>query len=155
MDDDIIPGSNCINNYISECIRLNSIIGGNGRIGYNNINYNKLNKPPDTGYRAKSILVDFVGHLWCFKKEWLYYMFAIEPYTYDTGEDMHFCFSAKMLGGINSYCCKQYKKEDECDLSNNKYVTDQYASYKYTKKELRVAVENYFIKKGIKLIISN
>ena len=39
--------------------------------------------------------VDFVGHLWCFKKDWLYYMFSIKPFTFDTGEDMHLCFTSK------------------------------------------------------------
>lgn len=154
MDDDIIPGKNCIKNYVNECIRLNGIIGGNGRIAISNKNKN-LKKPSDLGSRKNSILVDFVGHLWCFKKDWLYYMFAIKPYTYDTGEDMHLCFSAKLLGGISSYCCKQLNKDDECDLSNNIYAIDEHASWRYTKKEMRVSVEKYFLNKNLKLITYN
>ena len=117
MDDDIIPGNNCIKNYVDECIKLNSIVGGNGRKGYTN--NNKLKQPKECGIRKDSVLMDFVGHLWCFKKEWLYYMFGMEPYTYDTGEDMHLCFSSKILGNISSYCCKQPSTNDDCDTSNN------------------------------------
>jgi len=37
MDDDIIPGPDCFKTYLGECIRLNGIIGGNGRISDLNI----------------------------------------------------------------------------------------------------------------------
>jgi len=156
LDDDIIPGPNCLKNYMDQCIELNAIIGGNGRIGMNNPNKPKLNNPPDVGIRDKYTLVDFVGHLWCFKKEWLHYMFSIKPFTYDTGEDMHLCFSSKVLGGINSYTAKQRSSYDMCDIANNKLASDQYSSYKVTKPELRSNVEKYFIEQyDLKLITRN
>lgn len=145
LDDDIIPGHNCLKNYMEQCIELNSIIGGNGRIGMNNKNKHNLKHPPDVGIRNTSTLVDFVGHLWCFKKEWLHYMFTIKPFTYDTGEDMHLCFSSKVLGNINSYTAKQCSPNDMCDISNNNLATDQYSSYKVTNPLLRSNVEKYFI----------
>ena len=145
LDDDIIPGENCLKNYMEQCINLNSIIGGNGRFGMNNINKKKLYQPPDVGIRNRPNIVDFVGHLWCFKKDWLHYMFSIKPFTYDTGEDMHLCFSAKVLGGIKSYTAMQSNVNDMCDITFNKLSTDQYSSYKVTKPELRSNVEKYFI----------
>jgi hypothetical protein len=145
LDDDIIPGPNCLKNYMDQCIELNSIIGGNGRIGINNPNKYKLKQPPDVGIRNNYSLVDFVGHLWCFKKEWLHYMFAIKPFTYDTGEDMHLCFSSKVLGNINAYTARQTCPGDMCDITSNQLATDQHSSYKVTKPELRSAVEKYFI----------
>lgn len=145
LDDDIIPGHNCLKNYMEQCIELNSIIGGNGRFGMNNKNKHNLKHPPDVGIRNTSTLVDFVGHLWCFKKEWLHYMFTIKPFTYDTGEDMHLCFSSKVLGNINSYTAKQCSPNDMCDISNNNLATDQYSSYKVTNHLLRSNVEKYFI----------
>lgn len=149
MDDDIIPGSNCLKNYIDESIRLNAIMGGNGRFGRLNKNYSllMLNLPPDTGIRHTTALVDFVGHLWCFKKQWLHYMFAIEPFTYDTGEDMHLCFTSKILGGINSYTCKQTCFEDMSDTTNNELASDIHSSFKFTSDSLRSNVEKYFIEK--------
>lgn len=153
MDDDIIPGKNCIKHYVEECKRLNAIVGGNGRKGYTN--KSKLYMPPECGIRTKSILMDFVGHIWCFKKEWLYYMFGMKPYTYNTGEDMHLCFTSKLLGGIKTYCCSQPTKDDNCDIKNNVLASDEHASWRTTNIELRIDIEKYFIKKGLKLIETN
>ena len=145
LDDDIIPGNNCLKNYMDQCLELNSIIGGNGRIGINNVNKSKLKQPGDAGTKKNYTLVDFVGHLWCFKKDWLHYMFAIKPYTYDTGEDMHLCFTSKILGGINSYIAMQSCINDMCDTTNNALAADEHASFRVTKPELRCNVEKYFI----------
>lgn len=156
LDDDIIPGNNCLKNYIDQCLNLNGIIGGNGRIGYNNIHKQNIKQPSDVGIRHNAVLIDFVGHLWCFKKEWLHYMFAISPLTYDTGEDMHFCYSSKILGNINSYTAKQCTQNDMCDITNNMLAVDQYSSYKTTNPELRSNIEKNFIKKyGLQLITQN
>ena len=155
LDDDIIPGPNCLKNYMDQCIELNSIIGGNGRIGINNKNKG-VKQPPDVGFRKNYTLVDFVGHVWCFKKEWLYYMFSIQPYTYDTGEDMHLCFTSKILGNIKSYTAKQCNIDDVCDITHNKLATDQYSSYKVTKTSTRTNVEKYFIENyKLQLITKN
>ena len=73
-----------------------------GRKGYLSPYRNQIEQPLDTGIRS-GLKIDFVGHLWCFKKDWLYFMFGTKPYTYDTGEDMHLCYSANVHGGIESY----------------------------------------------------
>lgn len=156
LDDDIIPGVNCLKNYMKQCIQLNAIIGGNGRIGMNNPNRRKLKQPPDVGIRNNNSLVDFVGHLWCFKKDWLHYMFAMKPFTYDTGEDMHLCFTSKILGNINSYTAKQCSSGDMCDIANNQLASDKYSSFRVTSRELRSNVEKYFIENyKLQLITEN
>lgn len=146
LDDDIIPGNNCLKNYMEQCIDLNSIIGGNGRFGINNTSVDKTKQPRDSVLTETSTLVDFVGHLWCFKKEWLHYMFSIKPFTYDTGEDMHLCFSSKVLGNIKSYIAKQSTPNDNCDITRNSLAGDEHASFRITNPELRKDVEKYFIK---------
>lgn len=152
MDDDIIPAENCFKKYLQECKRLNGIIGGNGRIGYNN---KKLYQPPDVGIRKQTTLVDFVGHLWCVKLEWIRNMASIKPYTLDTGEDMHLCYSNKVLNNISSYCCGQ-EKDEMCDITMNRLASDVHASYKKTPTDLRVKVEKYFIDNfNLKLINDN
>ena len=156
MDDDTIPGENCIKNYIEQCKSKNAIIGGNGRIAQ--LNQNKLRYMKGTcgcSIRKDNILMDFVGHLWCFKKEWLYYMFSVPPYTYDTGEDMHLCFSCKLLGNINTYSGKQEKLKNSCDIANNRLADDKFSSYKTTSNKLRVEVENYWKQKGLRFITKN
>lgn len=145
LDDDIIPGNNCLKNYMEQCISLNAIIGGNGRYGINNSNKGKLHEINDGIVIRKCLKMDFVGHIWCFKKEWLHYMFAIKPFTYDTGEDMHLCFSSKVLGNIDSFIGEQRNLDDSCDITINKLSNDKFSSYKSTSPELRSNVEKYFI----------
>jgi len=154
MDDDIIPGNRCIENYVNQCITKNAIIGGNGRIGMLSPYKNNIIQPIDCGLR-KGSKVDFVGHLWCFKKEWLHYMFSVKPYTYDTGEDMHFCFSCKLFGGVESYVGEQVNSNGMCDITMNRLASDEFASWKTTKQSLRQSVEQYWIDKGLKYIENN
>jgi len=149
MDDDIIPGKNCLKNYIMECIRLNGIMGGNGRCAYTTANpygsNNRLAPFPEHGIRQETKLVDYIGHLWCFKKEWLYYCFSIKPYTFETSEDAHFCYSCKVKGNIKSYVCKQEIEEDDCDITHGGLACDKFSSYLTTSQNLRKQVETYFI----------
>lgn len=155
MDDDIIPGKECFEWYTKRCMDLNGIMGGNGRFGIKNKKGKQLNLhyEGETGIRKKTLEMDFVGHLWCFKKEWLHYMFAIKPYTYDTGEDMHLCFSSKVLGGIKSYACSQDTNEKVSDTRGNKYASDDFSSFKNTSNNLRADVEEYFVKEhGLKMV---
>lgn len=153
LDDDIIPGNLCIESFVKQCMEKNGIMGGNSRIGLKNNNYKTLSKKiPGDGSNSDLLLVDFVGHLWCFKKEWLYHMFSIPPLTFDTGEDMHLCFSSKIKGNINSYLAKQHNNS-RCDISNNQYSGDQNASFRITSRQDRIDVEEYFINKyGLKMI---
>ena len=72
-------------------------------------------------------------------------MFAIKPFTYDTGEDMHLCFSSKVLGNVSAYVAKHSDLNDMSDIANNKLSTDEFSSYKLTSLELRGNVEKYFI----------
>tara|TARA_B100000575_G_scaffold294499_1_gene310856 strand:+ start:5289 stop:5996 length:708 start_codon:yes stop_codon:yes gene_type:complete len=155
MDDDIIPGKNCIKNYIEQCIRKDGIIGGNGRIGYFSPYRNIVKQPCDVGVRNNTEQVDFVGHMWVFKKKCLYHMFGTKPFTYDTSEDMHLCFSNKVYGKINSYTAKQLTVDDMCDIAYNKLADDAFSSFKTTKTSLRENVEKYWIEKGLKHIKEN
>lgn len=142
MDDDIIPGRNCFKNYLDQSNEYNAIIGGNGRLGY----YTKLSKNlKDVGIRPKTELVDFVGHLWCVKQEHIRTMASLKPYTLDTSEDMHLCYSNKVINSVNSFLGKQSCPDDMCDISMNSLANDQFSSFKTTPKELRMAVEKYFI----------
>ena len=154
LDDDIIPGKLCIESFVNQCIKTNGIMGGNARIGTKNKNHKMLvkNIAGLDGRNSNLFLVDFVGHLWCFKKEWLYHMFSIPPLTFDTGEDMHLCFSSKVKGNINSYLAKQHDNS-RCDITSNKYADDQHSSFKITSRQDRIDVEEYFINKyGLKMI---
>jgi len=141
FDDDILFGKDVLKHYSGECLRLNAIMGSNCRYSY--LSNSIKNRYCSEGIRINKE-ADFLGHLWCFKKEWLHYMFAIKPYTYATGEDMHLCFSCKVMGNISSYLCSQPNKACISDLKPI-LATDNFSSYKTTPVELRVNIEKYFV----------
>ena len=152
LDDDIIPGERCLENYVNQAIELGGIVGGNGRIARTNPHLDDLVQPPDTGKREVATLVDFVGHMWVFEKRLLRDMFSVEPATTQTGEDMHLCFSAKKLSGVRSYVAQQVADEESCDITNNKLSSDEFSSFKSTPKPLRESVEQHFFSQGLTFI---
>jgi hypothetical protein len=97
-------------------------------------------------------MVDFVGHMWVFKREWLKYMFREMPFTLETGEDMHFCLSSKLFGNISSYCCKQSTIDELSDTSHGILSTDRFSSYLSSDPMIRISIENYFKKLGLNFI---
>ena len=152
MDDDIIPGPFCIENYLAQAEQTGGIIGGMGRIARSNPLKDDLTQPPDVGIRPNPVLVDFVGHMWLFRKDQLFDMFAFPPVTYATGEDMHLCFSSKLRSGVPSFAGGQRSDDESCDTSMNKYAADEHAAYLHMPKSEREAVEKYFADKGMKFI---
>ena len=152
LDDDIIPGRLCLENYLSQAQATDGILGGMGRVARTNPQKEGLIQPPDVGIRPQPVLVDFVGHMWLFRKERLFDMFAFPPVTYDTGEDMHLCFSSKLRSGISSYAAGQRSDDESCDVSMNKYAADEHAAYLNMPKSERESVEHYFADKGLKFI---
>lgn len=152
MDDDIIPGAYCLENYLAQAEQTGGIIGGMGRIARSNPLKDGLTQPPDVGIRPDPVLVDFVGHMWLFRKQLLFDMFAFPPVTYATGEDMHLCFSSKLRSGVPSFAGGQRSDDESCDTSMNKYAADEHAAYLHMPKSEREAVEKYFSDKGLKFI---
>lgn len=152
LDDDIIPGSRCLENYLSQAQKLDAIVGGMGRIARTNPSRENLTQPNDVGIREKPTLVDFVGHMWLLRKRNLFDMFAFEPVTYETGEDMHLCFASKLRSGTPAYAAGQSTSEDSCDTSMNKYADDDVAAYLTMPKSERENVESYFTSRGLTFI---
>ncbi len=144
MDDDIIPTSNWIENSIKVCSKNNSIISSAGRIipkddyvpeiikdenylqkffigdGDNSINQN---------FCSKNTLIDFGCNSWFLKPDWLSYFWAIKPYSFETGEDIHLSATCSIGGGIKTLCPFQDGKENCGNLKKN-YGFDQLASWK-------------------------
>lgn len=152
LDDDIIPGEKCLESYLDQAASLDAIVGGMGRIARSNSARESLQQPADVGLRDEPSLVDFVGHMWLMRKSTLFDMFAVEPVTWDTGEDMHLCFSAKLRSGTRSYAAAQPTEESSCDGSMNKYADDDFAAYKTMPKSEREKVEQYFSGLGMSFI---
>lgn len=152
LDDDIIPGAQCLQNYLAQAQQLDAIIGGNGRIARTNRYLGDLVQPPDTGNRREATLVDFVGHMWVFERRLLADMFSIPPITTQTGEDMHLCFSAKKLSGTKAFVAQQNEVTQSCDVTENGLSSDEFASHRSTPKPLRESVERHFAALGVQFI---
>lgn len=152
LDDDIIPGPRCLESYLDQAQKLDAIVGGMGRIARSNPHRESLEQPGDVGIRPDPVLVDFVGHMWFLRKRNLYDMFAYEPVTYETGEDMHLCFSSKLRSGTPAYVAGQPSLEHSCDTSMNKYADDDVAAYLSMPKSEREYVEAYFSGEGVAFI---
>jgi hypothetical protein len=144
FDDDIIPGKK----WLENCLRLsrerNCIVGANGRTFIRDSEW--------TGYESlvrEDSKSHLVGHCWFFRKEWLKYMWMLEPYTYENGEDIHFCLSARLFGEIESFVAKQTTLDEMADITKNKYSTDEYASFlKADHKPIRDKIIHYFRRNG-------
>ena len=152
LDDDVIPGPGCLENYLNQSRDLGAIVGGLGRLCYTNPEREKLERPADQGVRPEPVLVDFVGQMWVFPKRLLFDMFSIEPSTYLTGEDMHLCFASKLKSGVRSYVAAQRSIDESCDVTMGEYAGDKFASFRGTPKADRAAVEEHFHQLGVNFI---
>tara|TARA_Y100000310_G_C20607516_1_gene776295 strand:- start:110 stop:814 length:705 start_codon:yes stop_codon:yes gene_type:complete len=148
FDDDMIPGPQWLENCMELHRRRNCIVGANGRKW--NRHRNKYDGHGDHQLYPE-FQVDFVGHCWFFRREWLKYLWMLEPYTYKNGEDMHFCYCAYHFGGIPSYICGRRSLDECADLTNNRYGMDDLASCKTISKfsNIRDDIRQYLIKHQI------
>jgi hypothetical protein len=102
-DDDTIPGIQWHENCLKCMETQEGIMGSAGYIqtGPRAMQYYRHGWPS----RNENIeRVDYVGHAWFFKREWLPYLWREKPPTWDNGEDMHFSYTSQKFGGIQTYC---------------------------------------------------
>ncbi len=128
FDDDTIPGNQWLENCFDSMQKQEGIYGTIG------ILLNKADNYPFKNYmrigwsapNKKTKKVDFVGHSWFLKKEWLDIMFLgseeIQAYKY-VGEDM--CLSAKLkiVKNISTFVPPHPLKNEQLWGSLNKYAS--------------------------------
>src|SRR6478735_7648953 len=116
--------------------KYNCIATQNGRT-YNH-NTKLFDGIGDSGQNYSDIKVDFGGHIWAFKTEWIKYLWMQKQISYETAEDMQFSMMCKFHANIDTYCPKQ---TDSCNTGNLKlnYSGDEHATYRIFSKhnELR------------------
>lgn len=151
LDDDMMPGRQCVENYVRQCLKFNAIIGGNGRVAQTNRDLN-VRIPRDFGIRRQAMLVDFVGHLWVCRQEWIRNMFEIPPVTFETGEDMHLCFAAKLNLNIPSVVGSQTSISELSDQHLNLHARNRHAGFRLPAHESRVEVEKAFSQLGLEYV---
>jgi hypothetical protein len=148
IDDDVILGKECINNYMKQCIKLNAVIGQSG--GFMKYKLPAITEPCIyghqliTGIRKVPVLVDYVDRVLCFKQEWVKYMFDTPPYTYKIGDNMHLCLSCKLKEGIKSYCARQVELYEHGDVTMGRIELETNSDRKYITDELRETIAKHF-----------
>jgi hypothetical protein len=151
FDDDTMPGPKWYEKCKRSCEEKNAIIGRNGRIILKN--FRQQGPIP----KGNDIKVDFVGHSWFFKREWIHHMWKQPAYSFENGEDIHFCAAAKIHGNIDSYIAGSNDPLEQAiqDGKDGGYGADKFASYivnKGSHTKVRQQVWTHWLKKGWKTI---
>jgi len=103
FDDDTIPGRKWFENCLDTMSEQEGIMGAAGYIqkGVLASQYYREGWPSNN---TETKRVDYVGHAWFFKRDWLQYLWREKPPTWDNGEDMHFSYAVQKFGGLQTYC---------------------------------------------------
>tara|TARA_Y100000385_G_scaffold224978_1_gene235305 strand:+ start:752 stop:1483 length:732 start_codon:yes stop_codon:yes gene_type:complete len=150
FDDDTMPNKNWLKNCLETSKRLNCIVGANGR------NLSKEGRYLCFGDGAaveQETKVDFVGHCWFFKTEWIRNMWRDKHFSYENGEDIHLAASCKVHQNIDCYVPRMPTKDESCWGDTQGWLgMDEHASYKKNEhQETRHSIITSWVKKGWKL----
>jgi hypothetical protein len=137
FDDDTIPGKRWLENCMKTMETNEGLLGTVGLI------YPKPKPPqessyfepyvrvgwPKNGNNNESVQVDFVGHSWFFKKEWLSHLVRELPNPeYNIcGEDMHFSYMLQKYANIPTFVPPHPIDDKELwgSLKGNQYGADE------------------------------
>jgi len=121
MDDDIIPGTEFLENAMRLSLEKNAIVSPAGRIIPQGCLHNGPRESREYmrkyfigdgllypyNYCYQDTRVSFGNNVWLFRTEWMKYFFSFEPYTLVSGEDIHLSATCKLLGGIDTFVPEQ------------------------------------------------
>ena len=137
FDDDMIPGKMWLENCLESMEKKEGLMGGVGLL------YTTPNPPEQSSYyehykrfgwvdggQSNNIEhVDFVGHSWFFKRDWLSYYWRElpDPKYFTCKEDMHFSHMLQKYGKINTYVPPHPTNNIDkwCNTAHIKYACDQ------------------------------
>jgi GT2 family glycosyltransferase len=136
FDDDMVPGPLWLENCINSINIKNGLMGGVGLL------YSQPNPPErssyyehytrfgwvDGGQSNEITEVDFVGHSWFFRRDWLsmYWRELPDPKYFICKEDMHFSHMLQKYGNIKTYVPPHPidNKDMWCNIAHIKYACD-------------------------------
>lgn len=150
FDDDTMPNENWLQNCLETSKRLNCIVGANGRTVTKEGGYIGIGDGSPVERETK---VDFVGHCWFFKTEWIRNMWRDKVVSYENGEDIQLAASCKIYQDIDCYVPRM-PTEDRSIWGDTMGVlgTDEHASYKKNNHtQTRNDIIKTWVNKGWKL----
>ena len=134
FDDDTIPGPRWFENCLRTMVTHEGLLGTVGLIFTNTETYWPIIRPGWPDPNEAIAQVDYVGHSWFFKREWLSAFWRELPSTDQSmivGEDMHFSAMLQKYLDINTYVPPHPKNAQEWWGSNTelawKIGTDSHA----------------------------
>ncbi len=153
FDDDCIPGRRWLENCLRCCRERGGIAGANGKT----VNPSTLAQASAGAGKPvpEDLEVDFVGHSWFFRREWIHHMWAMAPPSFESGEDIHLAAACKIRAGIPCYVPRQRAKEPESfGDRHNDLGRDRHASYRTQPSHFKVRKEliRYWVGQGWELI---
>ena len=145
-DDDTIPGPEWHNNCLESMSLQEGIMGGAGYIqtGDRAMQYYRHGWPSKNTSLER---VDYVGHAWFFKREWLSHLWREKPPTWDNGEDMHFSYTAQKYGNIQTYCPPH--PEDNLNLHSSLLGYELGVDSKATSNNQAVSHQQFFTERDM------
>ena len=112
FDDDTIPGTKWFENCLETMETHEGLLGAAGYIqeGPLATQYYREGWPSNNDEVKR---VDYVGHAWFFRRNWLQYLWREKPPMLDNGEDIHFSYIAQKYGNLQTYCPPHPKADRE------------------------------------------
>lgn len=168
FDDDTIPGRRWLENCVETMKTREGLLGTVGLLYLDpppadspltsyNTPYEKIGWVPG-GRRDHAVEVDFVGHSWFFRKEWLSVFWREQPppkYAV-CGEDMHFSFMLQKYAGLKTYVPPhpENRPEEWGSVKGDDYGSDAHSIWR-SNRGFKFLMNDYFIeqrKRGWKLV---
>ena len=155
FDDDTIPAPRWFENCLRALHKHNAIVGANGRIMVpaGTVEGDELGVG-DGAQVNEDTIVDFVGHCWFFKREWIHHMWSFYPNTFENGEDIHFAASCSIRAGIRCVVPRQLPSELYAwgDTQNHLGIDEHATWRKPNHTPIRKGVKDHWINLGWKPI---
>jgi len=102
FDDDTIPGNRWFENCLNTMKTHEGMLGTHGLTQVDEHSWSVKR----SGWPSKNEdveRVDYVGHCWFFKREWLQYLWKEKPPMWGNGEDMNFSYAIQRYAGLQTY----------------------------------------------------
>jgi hypothetical protein len=149
LDDDCFPGPEWVEKALRLCRRRKCIAGARGALYTGGDYYDAVEDP------ARTTEVDFVGHAWVFRREWISHVWKHRNLRWDNGEDMHISAACKIEKGIRTFV-PAVSSFDGVANQDKRAGADRHAGYKRPNHhENRMAVMQDWVRRGWVLVDPN
>jgi len=101
-DDDTIPGILWHQNCLDTMRTHEGMLGTHGLTQKSHRSHD-LKRVGWPSRNSETERVDYVGHCWFFKRDWLQYLWREIPPTWDNGEDIQFSYCLQRYAGLQTY----------------------------------------------------